>query len=67
MNVNEYGVLGLVQVTTPVGIFAADTYATYTFTSGQVNQSGLWSVRLTYQDASPAQLISTIGTFTVNP
>jgi hypothetical protein len=60
-------VLGVAPVTTPLGIFAANTYVTYKFLAGQVNQAGLWSVRLTYQDASPAQLISTIGTFTVFP
>jgi hypothetical protein len=59
------GTLGVVQVSTPLGIFAADTYATYTFTSGQVTESGTWKVRLTYTDASPAQLISNVGTFVV--
>jgi hypothetical protein len=61
------GTLGTLQITTPLGIFAPNTYATYTFLSGQVNQAGQWSVRLTYKDAAPTQLISTIGTFTVNP
>lgn len=59
--------LGIVDVQTPLGLFSADTYATYTFLNGQVNQSGAWTVRLTYQDANPTQLISSIGHFTVGP
>jgi hypothetical protein len=59
--------LGIVDTTTPLGVFAADTYVVYTFLAGQVNQAGNWSARLTYQDGSPAQLISTPGTFTVGP
>lgn len=61
------GNLGILQITTPLGIFAPNTYATYVFKQGDITQEGLWSVRLTYTDASPAKLISTIGTFTVNP
>ena len=59
------GTLGTAQITTTEGIFAANTYATYRFVSGDVNQAGEWSVRLTYLDASPARLISTVGVFTV--
>ena len=51
------GTLGTVDVTTPLGIFSAYTYATYTFLVGQVNIAGPWTVRLTYTDASPARLI----------
>jgi hypothetical protein len=58
-------VLGTVDITTPVGTFSAYTYVTYTFIEGQVDQAGRWSARLTYQDASPAQLISTPGFFMV--
>lgn len=61
------GVLGVSPVTTPLGVFAANTYATYTFVNGNVDQEGEWQVRLTYHDASPAQLISSIGKFTVLP
>lgn len=57
--------LGVVDVVTPLGIFTADTYVTYIFIAGQVNQPGVWSVRLTYQDAGPTQLTSSVGTFTV--
>lgn len=59
------GTLGTSPVTTPLGIFAVHTYATYTFLQGQVDQAGTWEVRLKYQDATPAQLISTVGTFVV--
>lgn len=59
--------LGVVQISTPEGIFSANTYVTYTFLNGQVNQIGDWTVRLTYMDATPAKLISTIGSFIVSP
>lgn len=59
--------LGAIDAVTPLGTFAAHTYVTYTFLSGQVNQTGSWTVRLTYQDAAPTQLISNVGTFVVNP
>lgn len=59
------GALGVSQITTPEGIFAADTYATYVFQDGEVDEAGDWSCRLTYRDSSPAQYISSIGYFTV--
>ena len=61
------GVLGTNTIATPLGTFTANTYAYYTFVQGDVTQVGEWTVRLTYLDASPAKLISTVGTFTVNP
>lgn len=61
------GQLGVPPVITPLGIFAANTYAIYTFVNGDVDQDGEWAVRLTYLDATPAQLISSIGKFTVYP
>lgn len=60
------GLLGTTQISTPLGSFAANTWAYYTFVQGDVDQIGAWTVRLTYLDASPARLISTIGHFTVN-
>jgi hypothetical protein len=57
--------LGAITVSTPLGTFAAQTYATYVFVQGNVDQAGEWSARLTYQDAGPTQLISTPRTFTV--
>lgn len=57
--------LGVVPVSTPLGIFAANTYVLYTFLNGQVNQAGDWTARLTYQDAQPSKLISTVGSFVV--
>lgn len=59
--------LGNVPVSTTFGTFAANQYATYTFVNGDINQTGAWSVRLIYQDNTPAQLISTPGTFVVQP
>lgn len=61
------GALGITPVSTPAGNFAANTYATYTFVNGDINQVGDWKVRLVYQDATPAQLISSIGQFVINP
>lgn len=59
--------LGTLTVTTPLGIFTGNTYATYIFVDGDVDQEGDWEVRLIYDDATPAHLISTIGRFTVYP
>ena len=61
------GSLGIIPVSTPAGNFAANTYANYTFVNGDISQVGDWQVRLVYQDATPAQLISSIGHFTINP
>lgn len=53
--------------TTPnLGTFAGNTYFLYTFANGDVNQSGLWSVRGHYL-ASGVLLLSNPSTFTVNP
>lgn len=54
-------------VNTTLGTFSAKEYAAYTFKNGDVNQAGVWSARVTYQDATPQELISDVGTFTVNP
>lgn len=61
------GSLGTIQITTTEGIFAANTYATYRFVDGDIDETGEWSVRLTYTDLSPARLISSIGLFTIEP
>ncbi len=61
------GALGTVTIDTTAGIFLANTYATYVINGGDLNQAGEYSVRLTYIDASPARLISSIGLFTVSP
>jgi hypothetical protein len=47
--------------------FLANQYVIYAFKNGDVNQDGLWSARVTYDDATPLHLISAPGTFTVNP
>ena len=65
--VNSGITVGNIDVVTPDGTFLANQYALYTFTSGQVDQSGNWSARLTYVDSLPRQLISNPATFTVSP
>ena len=57
--------VGSLPINTNVGNFAANTYVTYTFQSGDVDQHGQWSVRLTYEDASPKRLYSKISHFTI--
>jgi hypothetical protein len=53
-------------VSTSAGNFAGNTYAIYVFQNGDVDQAGLWSVRLAYTAAGPVHLTSDITTFTVN-
>jgi hypothetical protein len=55
------------SVTSPTivgGEFLADEYFAYTFASGDVDQSGTWSVRGTYDDGTQ-HLISDEATFLV--
>lgn len=59
--------LGVVDLVTSIGTFPANTYVKYTFANGDVNQSGAWSARVTYDDVTPKHLISAVGTFTINP
>lgn len=57
-------------VVTTEGTFAANTYGIYIFEDGDVDQDGLWSARLTYDDNAspvPQHLISDVATFTINP
>ncbi len=54
-------------VTTTLGVFLANKYVTYTFQDGDVDEEGLWSCRVVYDDATPQHLISDVGTFTVDP
>lgn len=56
--------LGVGSITTTVGIFTTETYVTYTFANGDVDESGLWSARVIYDSASK-HLISDVGQFTV--
>lgn len=59
---------GAVDVQTEYGTFTAHQYATYTFVSGDVDQVGDWSGRVTYNNTGLGQhLISTPGPFTVSP
>jgi hypothetical protein len=57
--------VGSGDVSTSLGTFLNGQYATYTFASGDISLPGTYQVRLTYQDASPKKLVSTIGTFQV--
>lgn len=53
---------------TPLGTAAANTYALYTFQAGDVDEVGVWSARLTFDNAVPQHLISNLGAeFTVDP
>lgn len=54
-------------VTTTLGVFLANKYVAYTFQAGDVDEEGLWSCRVVYDDADPQHLISDVATFTVDP
>lgn len=54
--------LGGTDLPTDVGVFLTNQYVTYTFTAGQLDQSGNWNVRLRYVDANK-QLYSKQGRF----
>ncbi len=59
-----------VPVSTPLGTFGANTYAQYFFKNGDLDQIGIWSCRVIFDNsgASPAiHLISNTSTFTVTP
>lgn len=56
---------GTVALSTSIGTFAANQYATYTTKSGDIPLPGTYSVRLTYTDSSKS-LKSDIATFQVN-
>jgi hypothetical protein len=51
---------------TTLGTFLANKYAKYIFQDGDVDEEGLWSCRVVYDDGSQ-HLISDVATFTVNP
>ena len=57
--------LGTTNLNTEFGLFAANTWAFYTFSNGDLDQSGEWKAQLRYQDAVPTQLYSDIATFNV--
>ena len=57
--------VGSGDIVTELGTFADETYATYTFQSGDVDQDGEWSVILTYVDGSK-QLFSDVARFTID-
>ena len=51
---------------TDLGTFLGGEYAAYTFASGEVDESGQWSVILTYNEGAAKRLISDIAYFTVD-
>lgn len=53
-------------VTDDMGTFAASEYAKYVFKAGDLTMQGLYTVRLTYDDATK-HLVSDFADFTVNP
>lgn len=55
------------DVETTDGLFLANQYVAYTFVSGDIDQVGVWSARVTYDDAAPRHLISDASQFTVYP
>lgn len=55
------------DVETTDGLFLAHQYVSYTFEDGDVDQVGVWSARVIYDDAAPRHLTSDISQFTVAP
>lgn len=58
--------VGSSPLTTPLGTFAANQYASYVFADGDITVAGAYSARLTYTDANK-RLVSEVVTFSVNP
>lgn len=56
--------VGLTTLASSLGSLGAGTYVVYTFAVGEVDQSGVWTARLTYTDVARS-LISDPATFTV--
>lgn len=57
--------VGTVALPTTTGSFAANQYATYTFADGNLNQAGVYTVRVNCSNAAQ-RLVSDPVTFTVN-
>lgn len=53
--------------TTVVQTFTANEYMEYDTESGLLDESGIWSVRAQYDDATPKTFIGDTTTFTVLP
>ena len=58
--------VGTAPISTTSGPFAANQYCVYVFKTGDLTVPGIYSVRLTYNDATK-HLISDATTFTINP
>lgn len=58
--------LGTIEVTTTAGTFAANTWAEYTFVTGNIgaDDDGTWKAQLQYTDAT-SYLLASIAQFTV--
>ena len=50
----------------PFGPYLANEYATYDTQAGDIDESGLWSACITYNDATPKLYHSDDATFTVD-
>lgn len=58
-----------VVIVTTLGRFEANEYVHYNFKDGDVDQKGIWSARVIYDNTNatpPLHLISDLATFTVN-
>lgn len=56
--------LGVVDLVTTAGTFTSNTYATYTFIPGDVDEAGTWYARVSYTSISQ-HLYSDVATFSV--
>lgn len=56
--------IGTNNLPTTAGLFLANTYVTYTFLAGELNESGTWSARVGYTDIAQ-HLISDVAQFPV--
>ncbi len=57
----------VVDLVTVLGTFLANTYTQYIFQDGDLDQTGVWSCRVIYDETTPLHLISNSSTFTVTP
>jgi len=58
--------VGVTPVVTTLGTFAANEYVNYTFVSGDIDQAGVWTAQLTYDEGATIRLISDKAQFTVD-
>lgn len=58
--------VGAIDINTCFGLFPAHKYLEYVTVPGDINQTGVWSWRVTYTDGTQF-LTSDIAMFTINP